>query len=171
VIGDIVKVALVGLLFHGDVLEQPGADAVSVLSTDLNQLVVDINGVQFHIGVKKVDVPDLLSLAQNGAPVAFRDGFPLQVLDAFGKGFGVAHLVNGDELHVGGQRAVIQIIQGIMLAHILGDGVQFHGTGLVQGRNDLLAAGVARGRPPEGGGSVLGGDGGLFAFRVHVLLL
>ncbi len=64
-------------------------------------------------------------------------------LHAFGKLFGMAHLVDGNQLLVGAKacRNPFHPVR-VMLHHILADGLKLHAAGRVQGVNHFLYIGI-----------------------------
>ena len=134
--GDVVIVGQVGLLFVNNALKQPGGNNVALLLTDLQKLAVRLNGMVFLGAVGPIDGGHVLPGGH--LAVFLGGGLAAQLLDAFGKGLGMAHFINGDELHVGGKFAVIHVVQAVVLVHVLVDGEKLHGPGLVEHFNDFF---------------------------------
>lgn len=136
---NIVEVVKVFLFFVDDGLEEFEADAVSVFAADVEEQVVVENGVVFEVAVEGEDGFDgLLAFDLGGF---FGGRLAAQLFDAFGELLGVSHFVDGDELDIGGQFAVVSVVQIIVLVHILVDCVQLHGAGLVEDFDDFLPSG------------------------------
>ena len=133
--GHVAEIIVVDLFFIQDAFEQAGAHAVAVGATDFQQLVVGLDGVVFHLHVEGKYVHNLLPFRDLGRQLAVR--LPAQFLDALGKLFGMAHFVDGDQFDLAGEFAIVQVIQIVVLVHVLMHGIQFHAPSLVQHFNNL----------------------------------
>ena len=117
--GNIVEVIEVDLFLVDDGFEEFRADAVAVVAADRQELVVLVDCVVFQLGVKGEN--DFHFLTLDRFLRRFGGRFPVQFLDPFGEHLGMAHFVDGDQLHLQGQVAVIGIVQVVMLGSYTGE--------------------------------------------------
>ncbi len=147
---DVVEVIVMDLFFGDDVFEKLYADAVSVVATGQEELVVDIHRVILQIGIEHED--GFHRLASHHLSVVGGDRLSAHFLHALGEHFRMPHFIDGDEFDLGGQFAVVHVVQVVVLVHVLVDGQQFHGAGVVQHFDDFFipffSIGVFHSLPP-----------------------